>query len=159
MSDLRSLAEDLGFENVRTVLQSGNLIFEGARRKARDVETSFERGMEEQLGLRTTFAVRTTDQLDAVVDGNPFGAEAKRDPAHLLVAFLKDRIDEKRADALRHAIVGRERIHADGANLYIVYPDGVGRSKLTTALMEKHLGTSPTARNWNTILKLHALVT
>jgi len=59
--------------------------------------------------------------------------------------------------SLGQAIVGREVIRAGGRHLYIVYPDGIGRSRLTNALIEQKLGTQGTARNWNTVLKLAAL--
>ena len=65
---------------------------------------------------------------------------------------------ENNVKALRAAIRGRETIEAVGKQLYVVYPDGVGQSKLTHALIERHLGTRATGRNWNTVLKLAALV-
>jgi uncharacterized protein (DUF1697 family) len=88
---------------------------------------------------------------------NPFPAEAERDPAHLTVVFLKDAPKAKAVEALAAAIRGREVIQADGRHLYAYYPDGVGRSKLTHALIESKLGTRGTARNWNTVLKLAQL--
>ncbi len=60
-------------------------------------------------------------------------------------------------EALRAAITGREVVEAVGAHAYLVYPDGIGRSRLTTALIERTLGTRGTGRNWNTVLKLAAL--
>ena len=88
---------------------------------------------------------------------NPFAAEAKRDPGHLLVMFLKLAPEIKNVEALQAAIVGPEIVRADGAQLYAVYPDGVGRSRLTHGLIEKKLGTRGTGRNWNTVLKLRDL--
>ena len=77
--------------------------------------------------------------------------------AHLLVLFLKQAAEEKSVQALRSAIRGRESVQADGKQLYLVYPDGIGRSKLTNTLIESKLGVRGTARNWNTILKLAEL--
>jgi uncharacterized protein (DUF1697 family) len=94
----------------------------------------------------------------AVIARNPFPNEAKADPAHLVVMFLKDAPDAKAVDQLNAAISGREVARAVGKQAYIVYPDGIGRSRLTTAIIEKKLGTRGTGRNWNTVLKLAALV-
>ena len=88
---------------------------------------------------------------------NPFPAEAKSDPGHLVVMCLKSAPGREAVSALQQAISGREVIRAKGREAYIVYPDGIGRSRLTTALIEKKLGTRGTARNWNTVMKLAAL--
>ena len=88
---------------------------------------------------------------------NPLRDEAARDPSHLLVMFLKDAVEAKDVKALQTAITGREIVRGDGKHLYIVYADGIGRSRLTNAAIEKKLGTSGTGRNWNTVLKLGAM--
>lgn len=88
---------------------------------------------------------------------NPFPEEAERDPGHLVVMILKGAPAAHEVKALQDAIRGRELVRADGRAAYVVYPDGIGRSRLTTALLEKKLGTRGTGRNWNTVLKLAAL--
>jgi len=70
------------------------------------------------------------------------------------VMFLKTSPSRDAVTALQNAIKGREVVKAEGRQAYLVYPDGVGRSRLTTALIEQKLGTRGTARNWNTVLKL-----
>jgi uncharacterized protein (DUF1697 family) len=72
---------------------------------------------------------------------------------------LKDVPEKALVKALQAVIVGSELVRADGRHLYIVFPDGIGPSRLTTALIEKTLRTRGTARNWKTVLKLHALAT
>ena len=89
---------------------------------------------------------------------NPFPKEAESDPGHLLVVFLKEAPDAKSVKALQSAIKGPETVRSEGKQLYVVYPAGVGTSKLTNALIERTLGTRGTGRNWNTILKLATLV-
>jgi uncharacterized protein (DUF1697 family) len=157
MSDLRALLERLGFQDVRTLLQSGNVVFRGGRRTGSSLEDYLEAEVRKALGLQSNVIVRTSAEWAAVVARNPFPAEAKRDPGHLTVAFLKEAPPAKAVEALRAAIRGREVIQADGRHLYAVYPDGIGRSKLTHALIESKLGTRGTARNWNTVLKVNAL--
>lgn len=156
MGDLRSLATRLGFEEARTLLQSGNLVFRTRTRSTSQLERLLETEMEQQLGLQTEFFVRTPEEWQAAIDQNPFREEAERDPSHLVVTFLKQAPAGKTVEALQAAVPGRERIHASGRHLYIVFPDGIGRSKLTSVFTEKRLGTRGTARNWNTVLKLAA---
>ena|SRR5579884_3806446 len=140
MADLRSTAEKLGLENVSTILQSGNLIFDG--------ETT-EAALESKL--HTDVFLRAASEWQAMVKNNPFPDEAKNDPARLVVLFLKKSAD---GATLQKAIKGREIARGKGKQIYVYYPDGQGRSKLTNTLIEKTLGTRATARNWNTVLKL-----
>ena len=141
MSDLRDFLTRLGFDNVQSLLQSGNLVFESGKTPAQ-LEKMLETEAQKQLGLATSFVIRTADEWDAVVRRNPFPREAKSDPALLVVMFMKEPFD-----ASRLSIPGREVVKADGCELYIFYPDGQGRSKLKIPAVG-------TARNWNTVLKL-----
>ncbi|MFI5267588.1 MAG: DUF1697 domain-containing protein, partial [Chloroflexota bacterium] len=110
-----------------------------------------------RLDLRTDFFVRSVDEWAGVIAGNPFLDEAERDPSHLVVLFLKAAPDASAVEALRAAVVGPEVIRAERRQLYITYPEGIGRSKLTNTLIERKLGTRGTGRNWNTVLKLKEL--
>ena len=156
MSDLRDVAEALGFTQVQTLLQSGNLVF-AAQGRAPALESMLEAALKKHTGIETDFLVRSAKELDAVIAANPFPAEAKSDPGHLVVMFLKGRADEKAVQALQESVKGRELIRRAGRELYITYPDGIGRSKLTGSLIEKRLGRRGTARNWNTVRKLAEL--
>lgn len=160
MGELRDMVRALGFHDPRTLLQSGNLVFAGdGRRSAASLERLLEQETQKRLGVQTDYMVRTAVELQSAIDANPFQAEAQHDPGHLVIVFLKAAPPETSVAALRAAIPGRERVHLAGRELYVVYPDGIGRSKLTPALMEKHLGGHRgTARNWNTALKLRAAV-
>jgi uncharacterized protein (DUF1697 family) len=84
-------------------------------------------------------------------------AEAEHDPAHLLLLILKRAPDAGRVGGLQAAMIGPGVVRAHGREMYVVYPDGIGCSKLTNGLIERKLGTRATARNWNTVLKLAAL--
>jgi uncharacterized protein (DUF1697 family) len=157
MSDLRDLLTQLGFDGSRSLLQSGNLIFRCSARIGAELESLLEMEAEKRLGLRADFLIRNAKEWGQVVARNPFRKEAERDPSHLVVMFLKSAADAKDVKAVQAAIAGRETIRADGRQLYIVYPDGIGKSRLTNALIEKKLGIRGTARNWNTVLKIAAL--
>ena len=157
MAELRKLLTDLGFEDVQSLLQSGNLVFRGDTRTSAQLEGLLEAEAKKRLGLETDFMVRTAGEWRAVIAGNPFPEEAERDPGHLVVMFLKEEADAKDVAALQKAIIGREVVRAKGRHAYITYPDGIGRSRLTNVVIEKKLGTRGTGRNWNTVLKLGAL--
>ncbi len=156
MADLRDLLVDLGCTEVRSLLQSGNLAFKSQLRKPQQVEQLLESSAATRLGLQTEFFVRSAEEWSGIVADNPFSAEAKDDPGHLVVVALKSAPDRARFAELQQSIVGRELVRPHGREAYITYPDGQGRSRLTNAVIEKKLGTRGTARNWNTVLKLLA---
>jgi uncharacterized protein (DUF1697 family) len=159
MSDLRDMLSGLGFANPRSLLQSGNLVFDcRPGRSAQSVERLLEAESVKRLGLDAAFLVRTAEEWRSVIARNPFPKEAEVDPGHFLVQFLKDAPSAANAKALQAAITGREVLRVKGREAYVVYPDGVGRSRLTNTLLERKLETRATGRNWNTVLKLGALV-
>ncbi len=157
MADLRALTTNLGFEDVQTVLQSGNLVFSGATRTTASLEALLEKETAKRLGLDTSFMIRTAAEWTKIVAGNPLRDEAKNDPGRLAVIFFKDKPAKKNLDALRGCISGREYFEASGRELYAVYPDGQGNSKFTLSLIDRKLETRGTGRNWNTVLKLAKL--
>jgi uncharacterized protein (DUF1697 family) len=157
MSELRNLLETLGFADVKSLLQSGNLVFQGARRTGAMLERQLEAQTNERLGVSADYFVRSAAEWELVVARNPFPREAERDPSHLLVMFLKEVPEESAVKALEAGIKGPEIVHADAKELYLVYPAGIGTSKLTSTVIERTLGTRGTGRNWNTVLKLAAM--
>lgn len=157
MADLRDLLADLGFTEPRTLLQTGNVVF-GSRRSPARLETELEAALADRLGLETDVVVRTAAEFDEVFAANPFPDAARDDPSHLVVYFLKEAPAAGAVEALRDAIRDRETVATAGPHLYAVYPDGIGRSRLTNRLIEGKLGTRGTGRNWNTVTKLAALL-
>ena len=158
MADLKALFVDLGFEDVHTLLNSGNVVFRGKNKTGADLEKLLETEFAKRTGRSTEFFVRTAEEWNSIVHRNPMTDEARRDPGHLLVVVLKRAPSDQEVESLRAAIVGPEIVQADGKQAYIYYPAGVGQSKLTAKLIEKHLGSPGTGRNWNTVLKLAAMV-
>jgi uncharacterized protein (DUF1697 family) len=158
MADLRALCVELGLSDVQTVLQSGNLIFTAPASTGTDLEekleTKLEKAADEHLGLSTTFIVRSAPDWLEITKNNPYPQHATNDPSHLVLALLKATPSKEAWEALQSAIKGREIVHGAGHQAYIYYPDGIGNSRLTNALIESKLMTSATARNWNTVLKL-----
>jgi uncharacterized protein (DUF1697 family) len=159
MADLRAMAGELGCAHVRSLLQSGNLVFESPNRSAAALESLLEAETAKRLRVDADYLIRTAAEWQAIIDANPFPKEAANDPARLLVMLLKQAPATSDVLALEAAIRGPERIRASGRQLYAVYPAGIGRSKLTGTLIESKLGTRGTARNWNTVQKLAAVIT
>ncbi len=156
MAALKALCAAAGFADARTLLQSGNVVF-AATGEPRDIAGTLESAIRAEFGFPVAVIVRTAGDLDRIVADNPFGREATDDPGHLVVMFL-DRDAEGAAVARLAADHGGPETIASGDRaLYIYYPDGIGRSKLTNALIEKRIGVTGTARNWNTVTKLLAM--
>jgi uncharacterized protein (DUF1697 family) len=158
MADLRALIMDLGFDDVRTLLNSGNAVFRSKCDTGTNLENLLETEFAKRAGRPTEFFVRTAEDWKSIIARNPMTDEARRDPGHLLVVVLKRAPSNEEVNALKDAIVGPEVVEADGKQAYIYYPAGVGQSKLTAKLIEKQLGSPGTGRNWNTVLKLAAMV-
>jgi uncharacterized protein (DUF1697 family) len=158
MADLRDLLAGLRFADVRTVLQSGNVVFRGPAQTTERLERTLQAAAGTHLGLSTDFFVRTAGEWEAVLDANPFPREAVRDPGHMVVMLLKDAPAASAVRALQATITGRELVRARGRQAYLVYPDGIGRSRLTVSRIERALGTRGTGRNWNTVQRLAAMV-
>jgi uncharacterized protein (DUF1697 family) len=158
MRDLRDHFEKLGFIGVKTLLQSGNIVFKSRPIRAAALEQRLEKETGPLFGNAVDFMVRDAAEWKEIIKTNPFPRESLADPSHLLVLFLKTAPVDAAITNLKTAIRGREYFEARGRQLYIAYPDGIGRSKLTVALMEKKLGVRGTGRNWNTVLKLAALL-
>lgn len=159
MAELKRLLASLGMHDPRTLLLSGNVVFGSNAQPPAKLEGVLEAATAKQLGVTTDYFVRTAKEWQALIAANPFPAAAKSDPSHLLVMCLKDAPKPAAVKALQAAIAGHELVKAMGPNAYFVYPDGIGRSRLTTALIEKMLQTRGTARNWNTVLKLASIAT
>jgi uncharacterized protein (DUF1697 family) len=133
-------------------------VFRGKSKTGEELEKLLETEFAKRAGRPTEFFARTAEEWKSIIDRNPMTNEARHDPGHLLVVVLKSAPTNQEVDALRAAIVGPEVVEAEGKQAYIYYPAGVGQSKLTAKLIEKKLGSPGTGRNWNTVLKLGAMV-
>jgi uncharacterized protein (DUF1697 family) len=158
MAKLRAFFAELGFDGAQTLLQSGNVVFSNGAGDAA-VEKRLEDEALKRLGLRTAFFIRTAAEWDSLIAENPFSEAAEKDPSHLVLLCLKSPPKKEDVTALQAAIKGPELVRAGSRHLYITYPAGIGRSRLTAAVIDKAVGSAGTGRNWNTVLKLAALAT
>jgi uncharacterized protein (DUF1697 family) len=154
MEALKTLYESLGLRDAQTYIQSGNVIFKSKERDLVPLTKRIENGIERSFGFRPGVIVRTSSDLRDVIARNPFATRPGIDPRKLLVTFLtSDPVGEARDEILRTK-ADAEELRIDGRELYIYFPNGMGRSKLSPTLIEKTLKTSGTGRNWNTVTKL-----
>lgn len=157
MADLRAWLVKLKFGHPRTLLQSGNAVIGSPKLEGAELEKFLETEAKRSLGLETDFNVRSRREWDDILAKNPFPKEAQADPSHLLIVAMKAAPTAAAAKALRAAIPGREQAKVLGREAFIYFPDGIGTSRLTGAIIGRALGIPGTARNWNTAVKLAAL--
>jgi uncharacterized protein (DUF1697 family) len=158
MAELKTLMTGLGLGAVRTLLRSGNAVFEAETPDTAALERKIEAAVTARFGVRTEVYVRSTSEWAAAIAANPLPKTAASDPGHLLLIALKAEPAPDAATRLQARIVGPEIVRTVGRHAYVAYPAGIGRSKLTAARLEAGLGTTGTARNWNTVLKLDAML-
>jgi uncharacterized protein (DUF1697 family) len=157
MTDVRAALAEAGYDDVTTHLQSGNLIV-ASRARPETVERSIEEALQTALDLEVDVMVRTASGLAKVARGNPL-LRRGIDPRTLHVAFLKRRPTATAARALAGADFGREEFALRGAEIYLRYPNGLGRSKMTPSFFERTLHTPATVRNWGVVTTLVELAT
>jgi uncharacterized protein (DUF1697 family) len=153
MADLRELVEELGGEDVRTYLQSGNVVFR-SRGKPAELEATLARGIKRALGLDVSVLVRTKRQLQKIVADNPF---AKSDAKTLHVTLLAAKPKAPAARKLRDGSFEPDDVELSAREVYLHCPNGYGRTKLSNTFLEKRLGVRATTRNWKTITSLAEL--
>jgi uncharacterized protein (DUF1697 family) len=151
MPELRELLTGLGYGDVKTLVQSGNVVLT-SRVSPRRLERDLQRQIADGLGVDTPVVVRTRDELAKVIERDPFGAEADN-PKLYQVTFLAEKPSAALARELSEADVAPERIELIGRELYTWHPDGIQRSKVDRLRTSSRLPTG-TARNWNTVTKL-----
>lgn len=155
MPELREALEDAGFEDVRTHLQSGNVVLESTA-KPETVARKCEKVIKERFGLEIPVVVRTRAELAKVVKRNPLGKVAT-DPKRYQVSFLSSKLPAKVVRELEEVAAESEQVVAIGREVYAWHPKTIARSKLWTKLAGKGLGVTATARNWATVEALLAL--
>jgi uncharacterized protein (DUF1697 family) len=152
MPALRELLTAAGLDDVRTYVQSGNVVLR-TQRKPAAVAKACEKLIAAELGLDIAVVVRTRDELAEVVRRNPLGDVADN-PKRYQVSFLESEPDAKALEKVSALAVDGERMEAIGREIYAWHPDGVARSKLWAGLAGKGFGVKATARNWTTVTAL-----
>ncbi|HEV3268985.1 MAG TPA: DUF1697 domain-containing protein [Acidimicrobiales bacterium] len=150
MTDLRALCEDLGYTDVRTFIQSGNVIFTSAKAPKM---TTLEAAIKDRFAIETDVIFRNASELDAAVKGNPF---LRPQDSGLHVGFAAANISETVVASLDHERFAPDTFEVVGAEVYLFLPNGAGQSKLP-AYLARQLKVPVTLRNWKTVTKLAEL--
>ncbi|MFB3924066.1 MAG: DUF1697 domain-containing protein [Terriglobia bacterium] len=157
MDALRALYESLGLGEVRTYLQSGNVVFKTRERSRHRLSERIAHGIDRRFGIRPDVILRTSSDFRKVIAGNPFAGRREIEPAKLHVTFLPSNPGPKARQEILRIRTAPEELYVSGRELYVYFPNGMGRSRFPWGLIEKTLRMSGTARNWNTVRKLFAL--
>ncbi|MCG6949053.1 MAG: DUF1697 domain-containing protein [Acidobacteria bacterium] len=155
MKDLRAVLEELGFEGVRTYIQSGNAVCRHAEGRASRLAERISAAIESSHGFGPEVLLLTADELERAMNANPF-SEGMAEPSKLHLFFLSAVPADPNLDALEEARAASERFELDADVAYLHAPDGIGRSKLA-ARLESALGVTGTGRNWRTLCKIMEL--
>jgi uncharacterized protein (DUF1697 family) len=154
MPALRAALSDLGYGDVTTYVQSGNVVLRtAAGTKAEEVAGAIEGLISKEFGVEAAVMVRTAAELRKIAGSNPFAKEEK-DPKKLLVVFLDAKPSAKAKAALDPDRSPPDRFRVHGREIYLHLPNGFGRSKLTIDWFERGLEAKATGRNWQTVGKL-----
>jgi len=154
MDALRALFISLKFHEPETYVQSGNIVFKTPERSLRLVAASIKQAIEKEFSCSPEIILRTAAELRAVVRNNPFAKRSNIEAAKLHVFFLAAQPAKNAAESLRRLAIQPEELHIIGRELFIYFPNGVGKSRLPWARLDKALETKGTGRNWNTVTKV-----
>jgi len=154
MKELRACYESLGLSNVSTYIQSGNVMFASDEHSAPSLVGAIEAEVKERFGFTVVAVLRTEREMMKIIERNPF-AKGDRDKSYVTFLSAKpSRIPIEEIDAVK---APSEEYSISGGEVYLLLPNGYGRTKLSNSFMESKLGVSATTRNWNTVMALRNL--
>ena len=153
MAELRPLCAELGWKDVQTYIQSGNLVFT-AGGAAAALEAKLEGAIERRFGFKISVLVRAAEDWPAYVKGNPFPEASEKEPNAVMLGLSKSPPKADAERSLNERATHGERIVQVGEALWIHFGDGVVGSRLSPGLLDRLVGSPVTTRNWRTVLKL-----
>lgn len=159
MADLRAMYETLGFANVSSYVQSGNVVFDSVATNRAALAATIEAAIETTFGFAVTVFIRDADDFQRIIDGNPFLARESVDEKRLYVTFLYRLPADDRVSGLAVPAGSLDEFMVASDEVYLHCPDGYGTTKLSNTFIEKKLAVPATTRNWNSVNALYALAT
>ncbi len=156
MAELRALCESIGWKDVKSYIQSGNLIFQSTREHWR-LESELEQAIQEHFSFDIPVIIRTGARWQELLAGNPFSDVSRTEPNRVMLGLAKSAPAAGAAVALQEYATSGERIRVVDNALWMHFPNGSGRSKVTPALLDRLAGSPVTTRNWRTALKIKLL--
>ena len=151
MEELKNLYETLGFSNVQTYIQSGNVVFKSSDTNISKLINKIEQKIKKSFSFYVPVLIRTKNDLQKLIANNPF---TKKDSSKLYITFLSDTPIQSAVDEITKIKDISEEFIISGKEIYLFYPNGYGKSKLTNNYFERKLKLSATTRNWKTVNKL-----
>jgi uncharacterized protein (DUF1697 family) len=158
MADLTALHEELGFTRVRTYIQSGNVVFNSDETDAEPLRARIEEAFARRFGFRSEVYLRSASEVEDIIEREPFHRRPDSALQWVVVTFLPSTTDATAWADVVNTYPGHEEVVLSGSVLYVYYCNGIGTSKIGNTPLGKRLKTTGTARNWNTVLKLHDLM-
>lgn len=157
MKELKPLCETLGWENIRTHLQTGNVIFSTSNPGA-SLEVDLEQAVEAHFGFSIPVIVREAKTFEGYLMNAPFPEQRSTEPSWVLLYTTKLPISPEALQMLEsRASLGEEIVVAHDS-LWIYFPEGVGESKLSPSVIDRAVGSMATGRNWNTVVKIQEVI-
>lgn len=153
-ADLLAAAEAAGFSDAKTLLASGNLVFEAGSAKPEAIERALHEAVKAGTGIASEVFVRNHADLEGVIRANPFADAAEQRPSFLLVSFAREDIAADLPERLAALHDGPERVAVIGREMFVDFPHGQAESKLVPAMAKLRPVVPMTGRNWNTVRKL-----
>lgn len=158
MKDLKNLYINLGFENIVTYIQSGNVIFETDNTNANTLILNIEKHIEEQYQFKVPVQLRTNVQFKKIIENCPLEEfNVEENGSKLSVVFLSSNPSVENVKKVMEFVVDPEELFVKGRELYLYCPGGFHKTKLNNSLLERNLNVRTTARNWKTVCKLYEL--
>ena len=158
MDALKELHESLGLQRVETYIQSGNVVFTSDDAIPTQLARQIAEAFEHKFGFSSNVMVRTADEFKVIIENNPFKDQPMKETKWVVAMILASDPTSTAREDIQKTYSGPEELHITGQEVYIYYPEGIGRSKLTNTFLEKKLKTMGTARNWNTVLRVQKMM-
>jgi len=157
MADLKAMAENLGLKNIRTLVATGNLVFEAETTSIAALEKRLEAAFEKAFGKHVDIIVRNAEDWLALAAGNPFPDESIATADQVAVRVMRQPVPDEAVSVLKSYVGADERMQAVGGDIWIVFSRATPSSRLVAATSHKRLGIG-TSRNWNTVRRLAEMV-
>ena len=157
MDQLRSSLEKLGLKQVKTYIQSGNVVFQAAKISTAALSKKIENKILAEFGFPVSVICRTADEIIGTIEGNPFLNDPKIDPGKLHVAFLAQAPAPAALEKLTELTIAPDLSRGVGREVYFYFPNGVSQSSLWKHPLDRVLGVETTMRNWRTVNTLHQM--
>lgn len=154
MDALCNAYKDLGFENVKTYIQSGNVIFQSDKSNQNEIGRIISKKIETQFGFEVPILIMNIQELKEIIRNNPFLNDKSMDISQLYVTFLSSKPEFDKFEVIKNGKYNGEQIEMINKAIYLFCPNGYGKTKLSNTFLENKLKVTATTRNWKTTLEL-----